>query len=71
MIDTKIYFYFSTHGYHGNQYNRNWMGLMLTKFDDILHIAPKGLTTIQIESNYQEILAKNIRRVYFNYVRVT
>ena len=30
----------------------------------------KGLNTIKIESNYQETPIRNIRRVYFNYVRV-
>ena len=39
-------------------------------FDDVVHIAPKGLNTIQIESNYQETPIRNIRRVYFNYVTV-
>ena len=41
------------------------------KLDDVVHIAPKGLNTIQIESNYQQTSVKNFRGEYFNYVRVT
>ena len=39
-------------------------------FDDIIHISPKGLNTIQIEPKNQKTFIKNIRRVYFNLVRV-
>ena len=53
-----------------NTTENEWV-LCSTKFTDIVHIAPKGLYTIQNESNYQETSVKNVRRVYFNNVRVT
>ena len=45
--------------------------LCSTKFDDIVHIAPKELNTISIQTNYQKTSVKNMKRAYYNYARST
>ena len=40
-------------------------------FDDIVHITPKGLDLIPVESNYLETSVKHIKRFPFSYTRST
>ena len=42
--------------------------LCLPQFKDIALIAPEGLNDILIDSNYQEVLNKQIKTEYFNHI---
>ena len=44
--------------------------LCSANFEDVIHIAPKGLKTTQVDSNYQDTLKRNMKRVYIYHVRV-
>ena len=39
----------------------------MTRFDEIVHIAPKGLDLIPIESSYPGTSSKHVKRFHFNY----